>query len=287
MGIRHYKPTSAGRRAGSVSDFADITDRKKKPEKSLLRPLVKTGGRNNQGVTTCRFRGGGHKRMYRLIDFRRDKDGIAGEVTHIEYDPNRSCRIALVQYTDGEKRYILAPQGLAAGMWVISGENVEAKVGNSMPLSAIPLGMAIHNVEMLPGRGGQLCRSAGVGAVLNAREADWAQITLPSGEVRRVNARCRATIGSLGNADHMNVEIGKAGRKRWLGRRPHVRGVAQNPIAHPMGGGEGRSSGGRHPCSPTGKLAKGGNTRKKRKPSNSAILRRRKSKRYGEKIIKR
>lgn len=286
MGLREYKPTTSGRRGGSVADFAEITDRKKKPEKSLLRPLRRTGGRNNQGVTTCRFRGGGHKRMYRIIDFKRRKDDIPGTVTHIEYDPNRSCRIALVQYEDGEKRYILAPAGLAAGDVVLSGENVEARVGNAMPLSQIPLGMAIHNIEMIPGHGGQICRSAGASATLNAREKGWAQVSLPSGEVRRISDKCRATVGAVGNPDHMNVQLGKAGRKRWLGRRPHVRGVAQNPVAHPMGGGEGRSSGGRHPCSPTGKLAKGGNTRKPRKPSNRAILRRRKSVRYGQKILK-
>ncbi|QDU60163.1 50S ribosomal protein L2 [Planctomycetes bacterium Pan216] len=285
MGIRRYKATSPGRRHGTVSDFAEITDRKKKPEKSLLRPLHKKGGRNNQGVTTVRFRGGGHKRRYRLIDFKRRKDDVVGTVTHIEYDPNRSARIALVQYADGEKRYILAPTGLVAGMTVQSGEKVEAKVGNSMPLSSIPLGMEIHAVELVPGKGAQLGRSAGTGVVLNAREKDWAQITLPSGEVRRVSAKCRATIGAVGNAEHMNIKLGKAGRKRWLGKRPHVRGVAQNPVCHPMGGGEGRSSGGRHPCSPTGVPAKGGNTRKRRKTSNRAIIRRRKTVRYGQKIL--
>lgn len=287
MGIRTYKPTSAGRRNRSVSDFSEITDRKKKPEKSLLKPLKKSGGRNNQGVITTRFRGGGHKRMYRIIDFRRDKDGQVGKVTHIEYDPNRTCRIALIVYPDGEKRYILAPDGLAAGMEIESGDQVEARVGNSMPLRSIPVGMQIHNIEMNPGRGGQLCRSAGSAATLAAREGEWAQITLPSGEVRRVSARCRATVGAVGNPDHMNVVIGKAGRVRWMGRKPHVRGVAQNPVSHPMGGGEGRSSGGRHPCSPTGLLAKGGNTRNPRKTSNSAIIRRRKSVRNGQKIIKR
>lgn len=287
MGIRHFKPTSAGRRHGSVSDFADITDRKKKPEKKLLEPINKHGGRNNQGKVTVRFRGGGHKRMYRVIDFRRDKDDVGAQVTHIEYDPNRSCRIALLKYDDGEMRYILAPQGLAAGARVISGPNVEAKPGNAMPLSAIPVGMAIHNVEMTPGRGGKLCRSAGIAATLNARDGDWAQITLPSGEVRRVSSKCRATVGTLGNADHMNIEIGKAGRNRWLGKKPHVRGSAMNPVSHPMGGGEGRRSGGRHPVSPTGKLAKGGNTRNPRKPSNRAILRRRRTVRYGEKVLPR
>lgn len=286
MGIRKYRPTSAGRRGGSVSDFAELTDRKRKPEKSLLEPKKKTGGRNNQGVTTARFRGGGHKQKYRVIDFRRNKDEIGATVVAIEYDPNRTCRIALLKYDDGELRYILAPDGLVAGMRVISGDNVEAKVGNSMPLKAIPVGLTIHNVEMMPGRGGKLCRSAGTSAVLQAREGDWAQIQLPSGEVRRVSSKCRATLGVIGNSEHMNIQIGKAGRVRWKGRRPHVRGVAQNPTAHPMGGGEGRSSGGRHPCSPTGVLAKGGNTRNPRKPSNSAILRRRKTVRYGQKILK-
>ncbi|HEY8502932.1 MAG TPA: 50S ribosomal protein L2 [Gemmataceae bacterium] len=275
MGVRKYKPTSAGRREGSVSDFSELTDRKKKPEKRLLEPLPKKGGRNNQGKITVRFRGGGHKRRYRVIDFKRKKDNIPATVVAIEYDPNRSCRIALIQYEDGEKSYILAPLGLKAGDKVLSGEEVEPRTGHCLPLSRIPLGMTIHNIEMQPGRGGQMCRSAGCGATLTAREADWAQITLPSGEVRRVNSRCRATIGSLSNPDHMNISLGKAGRKRWLGRKPHNRGVSMNPVNHPMGGGEGRSSGGRHPVSPTGVPAKGGKTRKKRKPSNAAIIRRR------------
>jgi large subunit ribosomal protein L2 len=275
MGIRKYKPTSAGRRAGSVLDFAELTDRKKKPEKTLLVPLKKKGGRNFQGVITARFRGGGHKRMYRLIDFKRRKDGVTATVVSIEYDPNRSANIALLQYEDGEKSYILAPDGLKAGDQVVSGADVEPRVGNCMPLSRIPLGMRVHNLEMQPGRGGKICRSAGCSATLTARESDWAQITMPSGEVRRLSAKCRATIGAIGNSDHMNVSLGKAGRKRWLGRKPHNRGTSMNPVNHPMGGGEGRTSGGRHPCSPTGVLAKGGKTRKKRKPSNSAIIRRR------------
>jgi large subunit ribosomal protein L2 len=258
-----------------VSDFAEITDRKKKPEKSLLLPLPKKGGRNNQGIITTRFRGGGHKRRYRLIDFKRKKDGVWASVVSIEYDPNRSARIALVQYDDGEKAYILAPEGLKAGDKVISGEDVEPRVGNCMPLRKVPLGMTVHNLEMQPGHGGQLCRSAGTGATLTAREDKWAQITLPSGEVRRISSECRATIGSIGNAEHMNISLGKAGRKRWLGRKSHQRGTSQNPVSHPMGGGEGRSKGGRHPCSPTGVLAKGGKTRSKRKPSNAAIIRRR------------
>ncbi len=275
MGIRQYKPTTPGRRQGSVSDFAEITDRKRKPEKSLLRPLRKTGGRNFHGVVCTRFRGGGHKRMYRIIDFKRRKDNVWATVVAIEYDPNRSSRIALLQYEDGVKSYILAPEGLKAGDRVISGEEAEPRVGNCIPLRRIPLGMSVHNLEMQPGRGGQLCRSAGTSATLSAREGRWAQITLPSGEVRRVSSACRATIGAIGNAEHMNISLGKAGRKRWMGRKPHNRGTSMNPVSHPMGGGEGRTSGGRHPCSPTGVLAKGGKTRKKRKPSNTAIIRRR------------
>jgi large subunit ribosomal protein L2 len=318
MAIRKYNPTSAGRRGGSVSDFAELTlveatvnqiverenarpyalvtyegglegkirvrpgmqigDKvqvRKKPEKSLLKPAKKKGGRNNQGIVTSRFRGGGHKRMYRIIDFKRRKDGVWAEVLSIEYDPNRSARIALLRYEDGEKRYILAPEGLTAGDKVMSGDSAEPRVGHCMPLRKVPLGMAIHNLEMQPGRGGQLCRAAGTSATLTAREGKWAQVTLPSGEVRRVSADCRATLGAIGNADHMNVSLGKAGRTRWLGRKPHNRGTSMNPVSHPMGGGEGRTAGGRHPCSPTGVLAKGGKTRKKRKPSNSAIIRRR------------
>lgn len=279
MGIRKYKPTTAGRRDASVSDFAEIT--KTKPEKSLLRPLKKKGGRNNQGKITARHRGGGHKRQYRIIDWKRKKDGVPAKVAAIEYDPNRSARIALLHYVDGEKRYILAPDGLKVGMQVVSGAESEPSVGNTLPLRRIPTGTTIHNIEMQPGRGGQICRSAGTSAVLTAREGKWAQLTLPSGEVRRLAADCRATIGQVGNADHMGVRLGKAGRKRWLGRRPHVRGVAMNPVAHPLGGGEGRTAGGRHPCSPTGKLAKGASTRKRRKPSNAAIIRRRRTRRHG------
>jgi len=251
MGVRQFKPVTPGRRQMSVSDFSELTDRRRKPEKSLLRPLVKSGGRNNQGIITTRFRGGGHKRRYRLIDFKRSIDGVVANVIAIEYDPNRSARIALVEYANGTKSYILAPQGLKAGDKVESGESAE------------------------PGRGGQMARSAGCSAVLTAREGKWAQVTLPSGEMRRVPSDCRATIGVLGNADHMNISLGKAGRKRWLGRKPHNRGVSMNPVNHPMGGGEGRTAGGRHPCSPTGVLAKGGKTRKKRKPGNKAIIRRR------------
>ena len=275
MAIRQYKPGTPGRRQGSVSDFAEITDRKRKPEKSLLLPKKKTGGRNNQGVTCTRFRGGGHKQKYRIIDFKRNHDGLVATVISIEYDPNRSSRIALLEYEDGEKTYILAPEGLAAGDKVMSGEDVEPKIGNCMPLKKIPLGLIIHNVELQPGHGGQVCRSAGTKATLTAREGKWAQITLPSGEVRRVSNECRATIGMIGNTDHMNVSLGKAGRARWMGRRPHNRGTSMNPVDHPMGGGEGRTGGGRNPCGPTGVLAKGGKTRQKRKPSNSSIVRRR------------
>jgi large subunit ribosomal protein L2 len=220
--------------------------------------------------------------MYRVIDFRRDKDSIPARVNSIQYDPNRSARVALLHYADGEKRYILAPQGLKAGDELQSGENAPPAVGNCLPLRKIPLGMTIHNIEMQPGKGGALCRSAGAGATLIAREADWAQITLPSGEIRRIPAACRATIGTIGNADHMNIQVGKAGRNRWKGWRPFVRGTAMNPIDHPHGGGEGRTKGGRHPVSPTGKPAKGGATRKRRKASNKAILRRRRSRRYGQ-----
>jgi large subunit ribosomal protein L2 len=281
MGIRRYKPTTAGRRGATVSDFADLT-KGVKPEKSLLVPKKKTGGRNNQGKITARHRGGGHKQRYRLIDFRRNKDGVPARVNSIEYDPNRSARIALLHYVDGEKRYILAPNGLAKGAEIMSGPDAPPAVGNALPLKNIPLGTAIHNIELQPGRGGVLCRSAGTSATLAAREADWAQINLPSGEIRRIPAACRATIGAIGNSEHDAIVIGKAGRNRWKGIRPHVRGTAMNPIDHPHGGGEGRTKGGRHPVSPTGKSAKGGATRKRRKPSNSAIVRRRRSRRYGQ-----
>ena len=274
MGIRKYNPTSPGRRGATVSDFAELTPGAT-PVKSLLRSKVRTNGRNNQGKITSRHRGGGHKRRLRLIDFRRNKDGVPAKVDSIQYDPNRSARIALLHYVDGEKRYIVAPHGLKAGDTVLSGSEAPPSVGNCLPLSKIPLGTAIHNIEMQAGRGGVLCRSAGTSATLTAREGKWAQITLPSGEVRRVSSECRATIGAIGNEEHMNISLGKAGRKRWLGRKPHNRGTSMNPVSHPMGGGEGRTAGGRHPCSPTGVLAKGGKTRKKRKPSNSAIIRRR------------
>lgn len=281
MGTRKYKPTSAGRRHASVSDFAELTPGAR-PEKGLLRTLRKKGGRNNQGKITARHRGGGHKRMYRVIDFARTKDGIPGRVDSIQYDPNRSARIALIFYPDGEKAYILAPDDLVVGTEIESGPDAPPKIGNCMPLRNVPMGMAVHGIEMQPGRGAALCRSAGSFATLMAREGEWAQLTMPSGEIRRIPAACRATIGKVGNPDHMSVQIGKAGRNRWLGWRPHVRGTAMNPIDHPHGGGEGRTKGGRHPVSPTGKPAKGGGTRKRRKPSSSAIVRRRRSRRYGQ-----
>jgi large subunit ribosomal protein L2 len=259
-----------------ISKDTEIT--RTKPEKSLLRPLKKSGGRNAHGHTTSRFRGGGHKRRYRLIDFKRDKDDIPARVATIEYDPNRSCRIALLHYVDGEKRYILAPKAIKVDQEVMSGEKVEPRPGNCMPLRNIPLGLIVHNIELQPGRGGQLARSAGAFAQLMAKEGKYAQLSLPSGEIRLVHQDCKATIGQLGNVEHNLVSLGKAGRNRWLGRRPHVRGTAQNPVAHPMGGGEGRRGGGRHPCSPWGKLSKGGKTRKKKKLSSQFIIRKRKRK---------
>jgi large subunit ribosomal protein L2 len=285
MGIRRYRPTSPGRRGATVSDYADLTP-DYQVEESLLVAKKRKGGRNNQGVITSRHRGGGAKRMYRIIDFHRNKDGVSAVVASVQYDPNRSARIALLHYVDGEKRYILAPEGLKKGDKLLSGPEAPPTVGNALPLSAIPLGLAVHNIEVQPGKGGAMCRSAGTGATLAARDANWAQLTLPSGEIRRVPAKCRATVGKLGNADHMNIVLGKAGRKRWLGRRPHVRGTAMNPIDHPHGGGEGRTKGGRHPVSPTGKLAKGGATRKRHKASNKAIVRRRWSRRYGQLKLK-
>jgi len=275
MPIKVYKRTTAGRRNSSVNIRQDVTA--KKPEKSLLRTLNKTGGRNHSGKITARHRGGGHKRRYRLIDFKRNRDEGPAEVLTVEYDPNRTCNIALVQYEDGEKRYILAPLGLKVGQKIYSGPEAEPRVGNCLPLTKIPMGLDIHNIEMTPGRGGQMVRTAGGTARLIAKEGDRATLVLPSGEMRIVNSRCRATIGQLGNIEHMSVRLGKAGRKRHMGRRPHVRGSAMNPVDHPMGGGEGRRSGGRHPSSPTGVPSKGGKTRSKRKASNKLILRRRKT----------
>ncbi len=274
MGIKKYKPTSAGRRGMSVADFAEIT--KSSPEKRLLKTLNRRAGRNNDGEITCRHRGGGAKRKYRVIDFKRSKLDVPARVAAIEYDPNRTSRIALLFYRDGEKSYILAPQGLNVGDEVVSSDSADIKPGNSLPLSNIPTGIVLHNIEMKPGRGGQLVRSAGVGAILMAKEGKYALLRLPSGEVRQVPQRCRATVGQVGNIDHYNVSLGKAGRSRWLGRRPSVRGVAMNPVDHPMGGGEGRSSGGRHPCTPWGKPTKGYKTRSKRKSSNKYIVTKRK-----------
>lgn len=272
MGIKYYKPTSPGRRGASVLDRAELT--RNKPEKSLLAPLKKTGGRNNLGRVTARHRGGGAKRRYRIVDFKRLKDDVQAKVAHIEYDPNRTAYIALLHYADGEKRYILWPKGLVQGDYVISGRNVEPKVGCCMPLSDIPLGLDVHNIELRPGQGGKMVRSAGASARLAAREGKYALLSLPSGELRKVHVSCRATIGAIGNADHQNIKIGKAGRKRHMGKRPHVRGVAMYPAAHPHGGGEGRTKG-KHPVSPWGKPAKGGKTRHRRKTSNKLIVRRR------------
>jgi large subunit ribosomal protein L2 len=283
MPIKIYKRTTNGRRNASVNVREEVTT--KKPEKSLLRPLKKTGGRNHSGKITARHRGGGQKRKYRLIDFKRNRDDAPAEVLTIEYDPNRSCNIALVQYPDGEKRYILAPLGLKVGQQIRSGPEAEPRLGNCLPLSKIPMGLDIHNLELTAGRGGQMVRSAGGTARLVAKEGSKATVVLPSGEMRIVHATCRATIGQLGNLEHMSVRLGKAGRKRHLGRRPHVRGSAMNPVDHPMGGGEGRRAGGRHPSSPTGVPSKGGKTRSKRKVSNKLILRRRRTARGVEAVL--
>ncbi|MGA1791650.1 MAG: 50S ribosomal protein L2 [bacterium] len=272
MGIRTYKPTTSSQRFKTGFTFDEITS--KKPEKSLVTKLFKSGGRNTNGRITCRHKGGGHKRKYRIIDFKRDKDGVPAKVVSIEYDPNRSARIALLQYMDGEKRYILAPVGLKVGQKVLSGEGAEIEAGNALPLNKIPLGTIVHNIEMKVNKGGQLARSAGTGAQILAKEGEYCQIKLSSSEVRRIHKDCKATIGQVGNPEHSNISIGKAGRSRWLGKKPTVRGVAMNPIDHPMGGGEGRSSGGRHPCTPWGKPTKGYKTRKK-KASDSYIVKRR------------
>jgi len=273
MGIKNYKPTSPGRRDMSGSDFSEITCTT--PEKSLLRPLKKTAGRNNRGKITSRRRGGGAKRKYRLIDFKRNKFDIPARVATIEYDPNRTARIALLHYNDGEKRYIIAPHGLHVGDTIMSSTQAEILPGNCLPLANIPTGTVIHNIELKIGRGGQLVRSAGSGATLVAKEGDYGLVRMPSGEMRNIHLRCMATIGQVGNVDHYNIDYGKAGRSRWRGRRPKVRGVAMNPVDHPMGGGEGRSSGGRHPCTPWGKPTKGYKTRSKKKPSNKYIVKRR------------
>ena len=280
MAVKRYKPTSPGRRRAAGPDFAEIT--KAEPERRLTEPAKKTGGRNFQGVTTVRFRGGGHKRRYRLVDFKRNKDGIPARVAAIEYDPNRSARIALLHYADGEKRYILCPDKLDVGDTIVSGEKVEPKVGNAMPLRNIPQGLMVHAVEMLPGGGAKIARAAGAVVQLSAKEGEYAHLTMPSGEVRRIRLDCRATIGQVGNLDHQGVRLGKAGKMRWLGRRPHVRGSAQNPVSHPMGGGEGRTGGGgRHPVSPTGVPAKGKKTRSPRKTTGKFIVRDRRVRRRG------
>ncbi len=275
MAIKKFKPTSPGRRQMTVSTFEEIT--KKEPEKSLVEPLKRTGGRNAQGRLTVRHRGGGHKRLYRIIDFKRDKDGIAAKVAAIEYDPNRSANIALLNYADGEKRYIIAPYGLNVGDTVESGETADIRTGNALPLKNIPVGTIIHNIELQPQKGGQLCRSAGASAQLMAKEGKYGHVRLPSGEVRLVLLDCKATIGQAGNLDHENITIGKAGRSRWKGIRPTVRGVVMNPVDHPHGGGEGRSPVGRNPVTPWGKPALGARTRKKNKPSDRLIVKRRKS----------
>lgn len=274
MPVKKFKPITPGRRAMTVSDFSDVTT--DKPEKSLLAPLKSTGGRNAYGRVTARHRGGGHKKMYRIIDFKRDKDGIPAKVATIEYDPNRSARIALLHYADGEKRYILVPSGLKVGDTVESGPDSDIKPGNALPLANIPVGTVIHNIELRPGTGGQLVRSAGAGAQLMAKEGDMAHVRFPSGEVRLIRLECRATIGQVGNVEHENITVGKAGRSRWLGRRPQTRGLAMNPVDHPHGGGEGRSPVGRKsPMTPWGYPTIGYKTRKT-KPSDKLIVRRRK-----------
>jgi large subunit ribosomal protein L2 len=273
MSIRKVKPTSAGRRFQTISTFEEITRSTSEP--SLTIGLTKKSGRNHFGRITSRRRGGGHKRLYRIIDFRRDKTGIPAQVAHVEYDPNRSARIALLHYADGEKRYILAPLGLAVGDQILAGDTADIKPGNALALSRIPVGTVIHNVELHPGRGGQFCRAAGAYAQLVAKEGAYALLRLPSGEVRKVLSHCMATIGQVGNIHHEKIALGKAGRNRWKGRRPEVRGVAMNPVDHPLGGGEGRSSGGRHPVSPWGMPSKGYKTRKPKKSSSKLIVKRR------------
>jgi large subunit ribosomal protein L2 len=275
MGIRAYKPTSPGRRFYTVSDFKEITT--DVPERKLLESKARTGGRNHYGRITSRFRGGGHKQAYRIVDFKRAKIGVPAKVAEIEYDPNRTARIALLHYADGVKAYILAPDGLKQGDTVVSSRGADIKPGNSLPLGVIPSGTMVHNVELRKGKGGQLVRSAGVAAQLMARDGDYAQVKLPSGEVRKVHVECRATVGQVSNLEHQNISLGKAGRARWLGRRPHNRGVTMNPVDHPMGGGEGRTSGGRHPCSPWGQLAKGLKTRNNKR-TDGMIVKHRKAK---------
>jgi len=277
MGIKHYRPTSDGTRQLSLDDFKDLSDNQ--PHKALLAPLSKTAGRNNVGRITSFQRGGGHKRHYRVVDFKRDKVAVPAKVATIEYDPNRSSRIALLNYADGEKRYILAPLNLKVGDTVISSKNADIQAGNTLPLASIPVGTMVHNVELQPGKGGQLCRAAGTSAQLMAKEGKHALLRLPSGELRKVGRDCRATIGQTGNPDHDKLNLGKAGRSRWLGIRPNVRGVAMNPVDHPMGGGEGRTSGGRHPTSPWGWKTKGPKTRSNKRTDHLIVTRRPKGKR--------
>ena len=272
MAVKAYKPTSPARRFYTDYDFSEVS--KKAPERALLEHKTSTGGRNQHGRITSRFRGGGHKRRYRVVDFRRDKIGVPARVAAIEYDPNRTGRLALLHYADGEKRYILAPDGLKVGDSIVASRNADIKPGNSLPLSAIPLGTAIHGIEMKIGKGAQLARSAGVAAQLMAKDGEYAQVRLPSGEIRKIHQDCRATIGQVSNVEHFHMSLGKAGRSRWLGRRPHNRGVTMNPVDHPMGGGEGRSSGGRHPCSPWGQLSKGLKTRNNKRTDGMIIKRR-------------
>jgi len=274
MPIKSFKPVTPSQRFKTVSTFDEVT--KQKPEKKLTTSLKKSGGRNNSGRMTMRRRGGGHKRKYRIIDFKRNKEGIPARVASIEYDPNRSALIALLFYADGEKRYILAPKGLKVGDKVLSGTEADIKTGNCLPMDNIPLGTSVHNIEMNPGQGGKIVRSAGGYAQIVAKEGKYVQLRLPSGEVRMILKTCRASIGQVGNTDNENITLGKAGRSRWLGRRPKVRGVVMNPIDHPMGGGEGKSSGGRHPVTPWGKKTKGYKTRPKKKQSNKFIIKRRK-----------
>jgi large subunit ribosomal protein L2 len=275
MAVKKFKPYTPSRRFMTVADFSEIT--KTEPEKSLVKPLKKTGGRNNQGRITVRFRGGGHKRLYRIIDFKRwDKAGIPAKVAAIEYDPNRSARIALLHYADGEKRYIIAPEGLQVGQQVVAGPDAPISVGNALPLRFIPVGTVVHAVELEPRKGAKLARSAGTSTQIQGREGDYVILRLPSGELRKVHGECYAAIGAVGNADHKNIVLGKAGRTRWLGRKPHVRGAAMNPVDHPHGGGEGRAPRGRPPASPWGWQTKGQKTRKRRKPSSRFIIARRK-----------
>jgi large subunit ribosomal protein L2 len=274
MSIRKYRPTSPGQRFQTVQEFDEITSTK--PYKPLVEPLRRSGGRNNRGELSVWWRGGGHKRMLRLIDFKRDKRDIPAKVSTIEYDPNRSARIALVTYADGEKRYILQPVGLKVGDTIVAGENVDILTGNALPLKNLPLGTQIHNVELRPGKGGQIARSAGSSVQLVAKEGEWASVKLPSGEIRKILGVCFATVGQVGNVDHENVSIGKAGRSRWLGKRPHVRGVAMNPVDHPLGGGEGKTSGGRHPVTPWGKPTKGYKTRNRKSTDKFIVQRRQK-----------